>query len=697
MKQKGEDSMNQNTERIWLNNNLFQFTDEDYGTNGTVDFSATLSTTDSHHFSPLRLLISISQDNYRKTCTLSFYQVNELLNTINEIMKSDTYHKIYVDNNPVDVERKISNKLFRLLFKKSKHGNDCVLLGIYNSQTDKAVCVVTIDVFKCLISILEQFKNNFFSIENSIIDRHLKSLEINELSSINNSIKMMPKTIDELYEQIQTISRKLDTLKLSGSNCESNCESNETEYVDNENNNINNEQHENLNNNHEVEEEVEVDEQIQEFENFVGKDFENINVPELTDIPKEDNQKETIQQISSDFIEKVLSNNLTNLSKLTKRILTEDCKIFKFRDLIKDELEFDITEPISDKDIKSGTYISELEIRYKSKMYYFNGANYPQTCVLIIGEINGEINEHNKSLAYDLLMIHAYLKNFRTKMEYRTNDQTISCSDFHINLRLFTDVFTYSFLLNENSNVVKNSIISRYKNFSDSGFFSEFDKILDDYNLDKITNDEIGNYVNAVISKLSDINYISELHNELYEQGKVKLPTQNKFSLEQIINEVVPLEVAKSMNLDLDNDSDKIGVDLNKIDDKILSIFKDNKKIKPEKEKQTNLYRFVKYHDNEIPEDYKDEFFFEIKNLGYENFDFINTNFPLNEFGENIIKGLYQWNILDDKKIKYTEFFHMCNETILGKNDILEKLRNTSNSEDNTENDDYDSWEDIIS
>ena len=89
-------------ERIWLNNQLFQFTDENYNTNGTVTVNASLSTVDGKDFSPLRVTISIGNSDYnKKNCWLSFAKVNELIFTIDEIMKPENLNNIYNNNNSI--------------------------------------------------------------------------------------------------------------------------------------------------------------------------------------------------------------------------------------------------------------------------------------------------------------------------------------------------------------------------------------------------------------------------------------------------------------------------------------------------------------------------------------------------------------------------------------------------------------------
>lgn len=672
-------------ERIWLNNHLFNFVDENYGTGGTIDFNASLSTEDSRNFSPLRLTISITNGDYnKKICWLSFYQVSELINCINEVMKDSNLDHIYNQNNPIDIERKYSKKLFRLYFKKSKDLNDCVLLGIYSNESDRNVIIMTIDVFRACLDILKQFKENYFLIENMIINRYMTSIELEELKSMNSSLKTMPRIFEDFQDRIENLlNKKIVNNEYNHNN--SNIEE-DKEVINNNTNDNDDENFENID-----DEEYEAEETINEFDKFIGEDFENINLPDMDQIEKEPVKQDNEETINSDFILKLLNNDINNLYSKTKNIIVEDCKIITFNNLFKDELGIDLLENFNEKTIKSAVYFSELNIRHFLKQYYLYGKEYPKTCQMIRTEVN-ETNPFNKELAYDLLMIHGYIKYYSSKMETRTNDQLASKIDFYINLRLFTDIFTYTYLVNERKDVIKNNIISRFKYFSKNGFFSKFDDELKDYNLEPISVDEISNFVNVVIEKLPNTDEITKVNDQLYDSGNVKLPSDNKFNLEQIINQIVNLEILTNFDLNIEYNAHKFDIDLNKIDKNILLIFQDDKKVNKQKKKQSNLYRYVKYFDNEASDDIKDDFYNHIDELGYENFDFINSKFPLNEIGENIIKGLYQWNISNNKQEKYSDFFYKCNETILNKSDILSKETSTNESSEDGDDD----WGNIL-
>lgn len=671
-----------NEERTWLNNQLFQFYDERYGTDGNFTAFASLSTADNRDFSPLRLCLSVgtgNSDYNRKTCWLSFTQVNELIFTIEDIIKPENLDYIYNKGHNLDIERRYSKKIFRMFFKKSKDLNDCVLLGIYANENDRNITILTYDYFRTFYSILKQFRDNYFLIENMMIDRYLKSIELEEIKSMNNNFKSFSKMFEEFQELFEN--------KISS---------------------INNSNHNNFENNNygrfDKNDEIEEDEKnhedsglVNDFDEFMNNNINNINIPEVESVENEitnkDNNKNNINEnLDNDFINKILKNDINNLYTKTKNIILEDSKILSFNQLFKNELGIDLLENVDEKSLKSCIYLSELNIRQCTKQYYFYGKDYPRTCNLIRSDIK-EYDQFNKDLAYSLFMIHAYMKNYSERMEYKTNDQLASKTDFYINLRLFSDIFTYSILINEKPEVIKNRIKSIFNYFKENKFFETFDNELEDYNSNPVTIDDILKFVDNVTDKLPKTKNSIDLQNELYENKLVKLPSENKFTIEQIIKQIVNLEVLNNFKLDIDDNAEKFGIDLNSINKDILLIFKENKKVNKQKEKQTNLYRYIKYYDDEIPDKLKDSFYDHIKQIQYDNFDFVNSKFPLSEFGEDIIKGLYQWNNLENKKEKYSDFFYKCSETILNKNDILTREMETTEEESD---DNEETWDELI-
>jgi len=106
---------------------------------------------------------------------------------------------------------------------------------------------------------------------------------------------------------------------------------------------------------------------------------------------------------------------------------------------------------------------------------------------------------------------------------------------------------------------------------------------------------------------------------------------------------------------------------------------------KTKKEKTSNIVRFVTHYRNEIPEQHRENFLLWIKAVVDMNFTFDDCEFPLAEFGGNIIKGLYLWKPEDDPKLttSYKYFWSKFEDCLLDKSHILALDEKVQEKKDN--------------
>jgi hypothetical protein len=256
----------------------------------------------------------------------------------------------------------------------------------------------------------------------------------------------------------------------------------------------------------------------------------------------------------------------------------------------------------------------------------------------------------------------------------------------YLQYRCFLDPLIFSFIEHVPSETLESIIVSRYKYYDEKlKVFSRYTTLLNDSGCSNIKSNDIASYVREVQEKvIGNTPYISELHASF---DVAKLPAKNQFSLEQIINEVIPLELAEKQGKNI---KDQVVVDeikkKNEISDEILAFFlkKAPKTEKVKIEKETNLERFVRSYRDGIPEKHREEFQTYVKDIGNNNFDFNNCSFPLDEFGEEIIQGLYNWKPKDNIKLSqnYKAFFEIFEEEIMTKDSILSSVKNTNEAGD---------------
>jgi hypothetical protein len=244
-------------------------------------------------------------------------------------------------------------------------------------------------------------------------------------------------------------------------------------------------------------------------------------------------------------------------------------------------------------------------------------------------------------------------------------------------LRCFTDPFTFSIIESCDKASLKNVILNRYKHYDKLGVFDHYKNKINDYSCPPIEVGDIELFIDEVQEKIiGKTQYIDEFHKEQYSKGQLKLPYEGKYSLEQIINKIVPVEVA----IKLGEDAEK-ACSVKEVDDDIQNLFcKSQPKKQPKIRTETNLERFVRGDIvNEIPEIYRQDFQTYVKKLGDKNFKF-GKEFPYDEFGDEIIKVLYVWKPEDDEKISknFAYFTKQFAEVIHTKETILAGIKQES-------------------
>ena len=108
-----------------------------------------------------------------------------------------------------------------------------------------------------------------------------------------------------------------------------------------------------------------------------------------------------------------------------------------------------------------------------------------------------------------------------------------------------------------------------------------------------------------------------------------------------------------------------------------------------ENNKVSNLLRVVKSQFiDEVPEQYRDNFMKHLTDLGDNKFDLTNTDFPIDEFGDNVIKALYLWDPENDPSIakNYKQFYMKIEEEIMERDLILTKIKSSDEYKNSTEN-----------
>ncbi len=484
----------ENEELFWSNQKLFTYKDNIFNSNGTIDISISINTSDFQNFSSPSFNITIFNDKSRYNVNLKYQDVMDLLLSIKEIKRN--IDEIYSKDLKAEIIKNYNTKFLKILFKKSKLNQERgVLINILNTQTDFGVIVLHYNFFISIVDLLKSFKRNYLNLLFEIQNKMLMTNLFEEIKQVKNGVRSLPSSIIEIKK---------------------------------------------LNNNYIPEVKSEIQDELNQYIEEHSNDTE---VPWLDEDLPSPSRENNIQSI---LINDICQNDITNLESLMMTLVTEQYPIDKIKLLFSQYFSsnFELLPGISEKDLKSIHYYSKLIFMTNLQKYSQNDQPIPAS-VPILKYNATSFNFSNIDLAYDLLMITIYIRLMKTKLESKVQDSSINKSLLYLILRNFTDVFTFSFLDTKESNVIVNNVIDRFKFFSSKGFFKKFEEMLNQYNLSNISEAEVKSFLKDGIIKVIGPNktqYINELHNVDYQNNKVRIPYLNELSLDEI-NKVVKDEI----------------------------------------------------------------------------------------------------------------------------------------------------------
>lgn len=635
----------------WFNYTFMSYKDNSYGTDGYLRVSASTSTSNFQSFNTFKIQIAIS-NKFQKICTLGLSEILDLITAFDKLKES--FKNGFSES---EIERKVGKSL-SLIFKFFVDQNSkelLVRLELFSNETDFTRIIMPFQFeFVALSKILRQYVDNVFSIGVQIISNSLNSTHLEQLPQL---LKSLPSGIvSKIPVHEEPVSEEMEKGAA------------ETAMT------------------------------IDDLDKFMGPNVENVPVPE--EVKKALEHEEQVTEINSEFVSKILKNDLSVLETILTNITLSPAPILLFAKELSSlgNDDFSPLPGITEIEKKSLLYMSKLYFSMSHISYMNNRVPLPHAIPIFKYKAK-EFSEENLELAYDLLLIGLYIRIIRRRLESSDSDAMSNCALFHLQIRCFTDPFVFSFLDDIQAEKLQTICSQRFKYFDSCGFFEKYKKKLEENKCQPVTQSDISYVVTELTSKvIGRTPYIIDLHDSSFKANSFRLGTENNFSLEQIINEIVPLELAEKLGKDIK--SEEVIAELrskHNISDEILNFFKKDKtKSKVSKiEKISNIERVVRHFNDEIPENQKELFLTYIKELENKKFDFLTTSFPLNEFGNNIIKALYIWDPSDsDIKNNYKVFFRKVeDEEVMDKELILAKVTEAAFSK---ENKDAGDWGDLL-
>ena len=612
--------MYQQGETNWFGQTIQTYKDKIYGTQGYLRISLTTNSDDNKQFNPPRLNINVS-NNHSKNMSLSGENALELAMALAQAIKSFKGEK-------VEIVKKFKANLQLVIELFQHEGADLAKFTLLTNSTDFTVIIVPLfPTFMFFGRTIKDFSNNYFNICENIFYKSIDSIQKEVILQLPNLIKGMSRQVE--------MPTDLELPDLSK----------------------------------DVVEKTEVS--INELDTFIGgSDMSKVNVPEIDSGKIEEKEnKVTFTDVESKFVTNILKNDLSTLENTISGLSVSHNPVEGFRKrLVEDggyDEKFQPLSGITEDDLKSLSYMSRFTFLIFQKNYIESGALIPQGFSPLSFKAKDYTND-NIELAYDLLLFNGYFRVLRTKLESKIPNALENKSIVHLAYRCFLDPFIFSFINKIERDQLVSVILNRFRCYDTKGVFDKYKTSCTTFGVGVVSENEIRAFIVNLAEMIlgnGGMPTVDELHRGAYESGSLRLPVQNDFNLEQITNEIIPLEVSVKLNKNQLTDEliEKIKFK-ETISDEIIEFFK--KKHKPVKTKKkneiSNLERFIKTNERfreEVPNSVRDEFNEYIAKLGNKDFEFKNIDFPYEQFGDELIKILYLWKPeQDDKLIKNVKY-----------------------------------------
>jgi len=648
----------------WINQSLYTYKDRVYESHGYMDISVSMNTSDDINFSQPKLAINLDNQGQKRSVRLAYSNVVDLIDSFNKVIKN--LQQVYSDPDHGDITKRYNqDKDLVFEFRAVPNSGEMVVVILINHNTsDQGKIIIPLAPdFVTIGKILRMFETNYIKLCTDLPNRYLSSISVNKLISIQNAIKILPTQLIPLNQSNELIiSNGIEEFIGTGTRC-SICGEDQFE-TDSGVTCING---------HGGADGIDDSKQANEFEKFTLENEDKVRIPELESdiiIPK----APISQEYNSPFITNVLKNNIHNLEDMLYALFTNNNPLMTIMNSIHQGQGYTLLPGISEDDLKSVLYVSNMFFKLNFQSYIQNQTGFPIAVPVVKYKTNEEIDRPTIELSYDLMMIQAYLKLYRNRMEAINSDPYTNGALVHFSFRCFLDVATFSYLNGTNSEAIKNTVISRFRYFREIGFFDFYDRNLISQNQKTIYENEIGEYVDKVFDNVVESDDINVRHFNGHDNSSVKLPPKNKFTIEQITNEIVKYEIKTMFGQrieDLTSNSDMI----------LLFNTKIKKKHKPTdhqpepRKVETNVVRYIKLKANEISESIRGEFIEYIESLGDNTpYDYFNNIYKLEELPEIIIQTLYTWNENINEPMKYTGFVLRV-EDCIDKDLIISKIK----------------------
>jgi len=391
-----------------------------------------------------------------------------------------------------------------------------------------------------------------------------------------------------------------------------------------------------------------------------------------------------------------------------------------FFDLLKTEIYID--KYIIEEDKKSLFYLSQIQY-FKLLSEYNTTSNidnfYPIHLKFDIAEDQVTDLETIKNIN-DILSIYIYLLSLSEKLSNRETDITKNKLFLCQIVRLIFEPYYLSYYcaMELIPNNFETTILNHFYKIKKTGFFNDFDSLLNDYELAPISEKDLRkNILNIKELITENRRPLKRIHQDLLKIGIIKLSYKNVFEWEHI-NDICRIETILKDGYYTKEEIIEI-VSKNNIKNKNIVKFLKKAYIKKRKEGEavpfsdltldeleqivshisgadnTPLVRYINKYLKDVS--YKNELI-EFAKLHRDkdiNLLELPESINIHQLPENILIALYKWkNVKNDKNLKsYSYFIKLIENCIESKSDIIAVyVAEKENILNNIENKNVDDW-----
>ena len=642
-----------NQESEFFNQNILSFKDLKYSTNGYIKCSLFTSTIDYKNFNQLFFSISISNDNFSNNCSLNVFEATNLLSSLQNVFENSNK----IGKEKFQVIRKIKDKILNFTFLEDENNPEYIThISIFLSETSSNSIIVPITFVKILAMRLKSFIQNYEQSFLSMIQSQLLSKLLDVNNRISRNIEILPSQVSITREN-NFQKEAQNVLRIEREN---NPEDNKENILDN-------------------------------FNSFIEKNLDSIEIEEISKLNVKSAQPTFSQKVKSILIDNILSNDISNLIQLTKSCLSTNNPIYSFMNTCLKMSPGNNTEDFfrgaSEEERKSIFYLSKLLYSIILNSYLSCNNPIPNTIPLLRYRLkNNELTDFNKNLSMDLLISSIYIRIAKEKLEQKITDENENFSLDLLGVRTVTDSLIYSIIKFFNKDQGVNILLNKFRSYKELGFFKSIEEKLEMYNKN-ISENEMRQFFERVFDHLETNNdYIKDIHDEYFKNKTAHISFENAFSLEQILNDIVPSETNFIVH-------GKIPLE---ISEEIKSLLIEPEKEKKEDQNESMLERYIRLN-NESQENSEnvDRLLLVIKKQFQNKKVDIKDEIDLTLLPENILKSLIIWDPENDQKQKtnYKYLLDKIENSSLKRDNVLTLLK----AKDRINNIPSENWADSIS